>query len=118
MPTASAVPPDTAASYTLAALSTKGGAVVRVFVLYEQEPDAARYEVHAELCRKVPSGTFRHGKVFGAPTGEPTFPYYAEWEFADRDAFKAAARTDEFAATGKDAAAMGVPFHVHFADVA
>ncbi len=91
--------------------------MVRVFVLYEQRPDAARYEQHAELCRKVPGGTFRHGSVFGAPVGEPKFPYYAEWEFADRDAFKAAARTDEFMATGKDAMDMGVPFHVHFAEI-
>jgi hypothetical protein len=49
--------------------------------------------------------------------GEPKYPYYAEWEFADMDAFKAAARTDEFNATGKDAMQMGVPFHVHFANV-
>jgi hypothetical protein len=90
--------------------------MVRAFVLYEQEPDAARYERHAELCRKV-QGEFRHGKVFGAPMGEPTFRYYAEWEFPDRDAFKAAARTPEFAATGKDAMDMGVPFQVHFAEV-
>jgi hypothetical protein len=91
--------------------------VVRVFVLYEQQPDRERYERHAELCRKVPGGTFRHGAVFGAPVGEPKYPYYAEWEFADRDAFSAAARTDEFGATGKDAVDMGVRFHVHFADV-
>ena len=91
--------------------------MVRVFVVYEQEPDAARYEGHAELCRRVPGGTFRHGRVFGAPMGEPRYPYYAEWEFADLDAFKAAARTDEFMATGKDAMEMGVPFHVHFAEV-
>jgi hypothetical protein len=92
--------------------------MVRVFVLYEQEPDAERYERHAELCRKVPGGTFRHGKVFGAPMGEPLYPYYAEWEFADQDAFRAAARTDEFMATGKDAMEMGGRFHVLFADVA
>jgi hypothetical protein len=91
--------------------------MVRVFVLYEQEPDPERYEQHAELCRKVPGGTFRHGKVFGAPMGEPKFPYYAEWEFPDMDAFKAAARTDEFMATGKDAMEMGGTFHVHFAEV-
>ena len=91
--------------------------MVRVFMLYEQEPDRAAYEQHAELCRKVPGGTFRHGKVFGAPSGEPKFPYYAEWEFADMDAFKAAARTEEFNATGKDAMQMGIPFHVHFANV-
>ena len=56
--------------------------MVRAFVLYEDEPDAERYEQHAELCRKVPGATFRHGRVFGAPMGEPKFEYYAEWEFA------------------------------------
>jgi len=91
--------------------------MVRVFVLYEQGPDAERFEQHAELCRKVPGGTFRHGRVFGAPVGEPKFAYYAEWEFADTDAFKAAGRTQEFMTTGKDAMAMGIPFHVHFAEV-
>jgi len=91
--------------------------VIRVFVLYEQAPERERYARHAELCRRVEGGTFRHGSVFGAPVGEPRYPYYAEWEFPDLDAFKAAARTPEFAETGKDAMAMGVPFHVHFADV-
>jgi hypothetical protein len=91
--------------------------MVRVFVLYEQQPDEEAYAEHVELCRKVPGATFRHGAVFGAPTGDPKYPYYAEWEFADRDAFKAAARTDEFAATGKHAMQMGIPFHVHFAEV-
>ena len=90
--------------------------MVRVFVLYEQEPDAARYAAHAELCGRVEGGVFRHGKVFGSPTGQ-RFAYYAEWEFPDREAFMAAARTEEFAATGQDAAAMGIPFHIHFADV-
>ena len=92
--------------------------MIRVFVVYEQEPDPARYEQHAELCRRVGGGTFRHGKVFGAPVGEPRFRYYAEWEFPDREAFQAAARTPEFLETGKDAIALGIPFQVHFADVA
>ena len=91
--------------------------MIRVFVVYESEPEAERFEQHADLCRKVPGGTFRHGKVFGAPVGEPRFKHYAEWEFADMDAFKAAARTDEFMATGKDAMEIGVPFQVHFASV-
>jgi hypothetical protein len=88
-----------------------------VFVVYDETPDRDRYEAHADVCRKVAGGTFRHGSVFGAPGGEPRFRYYAEWEFADLDAFKAAARTPEFAETGKDAMAMGIPFQVHFADV-
>ena len=91
--------------------------MVRAFVLYEAEPDAARYEQHAELCRKVPGSTFRHGRVFGAPRGDPRFKYYAEWEFPDMDGFTAAARTDEFLATGKDAREMGIPVEVQFAEV-
>ena len=92
--------------------------MIRVFVVYEAEPDAERFERHAELCRQVPGGTFRHGRVFGAPVGEPRFRYYAEWEFPDRDAFRNAASTREFARTGEDAMEMGIPFQVHFADVA
>jgi hypothetical protein len=91
--------------------------MVKVFVVYEQEPDADRYEQHVELCRRVPGGTFRHGRVFGAPMGEPAFKYYAEWDFPDMDAFRTAARTEEFMATGKDAMAMGIPVQVHFAEV-
>ena len=91
--------------------------MVRVFMVYEQEPDPTRYEQHAELCRRVPSGTFRHGRVFGAPRGEPAFKYYAEWEFPSMDAFQEAARTDEFMATGTDAREMGLPVQVHFAEV-
>jgi hypothetical protein len=91
--------------------------VVRVFVVYEEEPDAERFEWHAELCRQVTGAAFRHGKVFGAPMGEPKFKYYAEWEFPDMSSFKSAARTEEFMATGRDAADMGIPFHVHFAEL-
>ena len=92
--------------------------MVRAFVLYEQEPEAARYEQHVELCRKVPGASaFRHGRVFGAPIGEPRYRYYAEWEFPDRDAFKQAGRSEEFMATGKDAMEMGGKFEVLFADV-
>jgi hypothetical protein len=91
--------------------------MVRVFVLYEQQPDSAAYAEHVALCRSVPGGTFRHGAVFGAPMGEPKYPYYAEWEFPDRDVFNVAARTEEFRATGKHAMEMGIPFHVHFADI-
>ncbi len=91
--------------------------MIRVFIVYDEQPDPERYEQHAELCRAVAGGTFRQGKVFGAPTGEPRFKYYAEWEFPDMDAFRAAARTPEFTKTGVDAMAMGIPFQVHFASV-
>lgn len=92
-------------------------AMVRAFAVYEGEVDPERYAQHVELCRRVPGATFRHGKVFGAPMGDPKYRYYAEFEWPDMDAFKAAARSDEFMATGKDAMEMGVPFHFMFADV-
>ena len=91
--------------------------MVRAFVLFESAPDPARYEQHAELCRRVAGGTFRHGKIFGAPTGDPKYAYYGEWEFPSRDAFDEAARTPEFMATGKDAMEMGIRFHVLFAEL-
>jgi hypothetical protein len=81
----------------------------RVVVLYEGEPDADAYEQHAELCRRVPNGVFRHGKVFGAPMGEAAHTYYAEWEFADRNAFDTATKSEEFMASGKDARERGLP---------
>ena len=41
--------------------------------------------------------------------GEPAHAYYAEWEFADKDAFDNAVRSEEFMATGKDAYKRGFP---------
>jgi len=90
--------------------------MVRVFVLYEQEPAPARYERHIELCRKVPNAVFRHGPVTRTLLGNEV-AYYAEFEFPDRDTFTTAAATDEFRATGADAADMGYPHSVHVADV-
>ena len=93
--------------------------MLRVIVLYEQEPDADSYAEHAEVCKNVPDSVFRHGKVTGAPMGEPAHAYYAEWEFADEASFKAATRSEEFMATGKDAYKRGFPQpSVEFAELA
>ena len=81
----------------------------KVVVLYEQEPDALEYQAHAEMCRCVPNSVFRHGRVTGSPMGEASHAYFAEWEFADKDAFDAAVRSEEFMATGKDAYKRGFP---------
>jgi hypothetical protein len=83
--------------------------MLRVIVLYDEEPAADAYAEHVEVCKRVPNAVFRHGKVFGAPMGEAKHAYYAEWEFADEDAFTSATRSDEFAATGKDAYKRGFP---------
>jgi hypothetical protein len=81
----------------------------RVVVLYDEEADPDAFEQHADVCRRVANGVFRHGKMFGAPMGEPAHRYYAEWEFADRSAFDAAVKSDEFMATGRDLRDRGLP---------
>ncbi len=91
--------------------------MVKAFVLYDGEPDPQRYAEHVALCLKVPGATFRHGRVFGAAVGEPPHSYYAEFEWPDMDAFKAAARSEVFAASGKDAMGMGIPFSVEFVEL-
>jgi hypothetical protein len=81
----------------------------RVIVLYEEVPSPDSYAEHVELCKLVPGGTFRYGPVTGSPMGEPKHAYYAEWDFADKAAFDAAVRSDEFMASGKDAYKRGFP---------
>ena len=56
--------------------------------------------------------------MFGSPFGEAEFAYYAEFEFPDMESFKAGSRSEKFVASGKDAAEMGIPLKVHFAEVA
>jgi hypothetical protein len=91
--------------------------MIRAVVLYDEAPDADRYAQHVELCEQVPGATFRHGRVFGAPMGEPPHQYYAEFEWPDMDAFQAAARSDEFKTTAEDAMAMGKRFSVEFVEL-
>jgi hypothetical protein len=92
--------------------------MVRAIVLYEAEPDPDRYARHIEeFVTPVDCRAFRHGKVFGSPFGEPSARYYAEFEWDDMESFKGAASSPEFAASGKDAMAMGIPFTVQFAEV-
>jgi hypothetical protein len=84
--------------------------MVRAFVLYEGDVDEERYQQHLEeFVSKVP-GTFRHGKIVATPVGEERFHHYAEFEFPDMESFQQVASSPEFAATGKDAAEMGIPF--------
>jgi hypothetical protein len=86
----------------------------RALVLYDQAPDPERYAQHVELCQKVPGSTFRHGRITGAPMGDPAHAYYAEFEWPDEDSFKAGLNSPEFAETGADAMSMGVRFSVEF----
>ncbi len=92
--------------------------MVRAFVLFESEPDPEHYQRHVdEFASQVACTAFRHGKIFGSPFGEPQYRQYAEFEWDDMESFEEAANSEEFAATGRDAMAMGVPFTVHFASI-
>ena len=92
--------------------------MIRAIVQYESEPDPDRYRRHLEeFVPPVECSAFRHGKVLGTPFGEPTYRYYAEFEWQDKAAFDEAVRSEAFAASGKDAMAMGIPFTVHFVSV-
>ena len=92
--------------------------MIRAIIQYESEPDPDRYKQHLdEFVPPVEYSAFRHGRVIGSPFGEPTFKYYAEFEWVDKDAFKAAVNSEAFAASGKDAMAMGIPFTVNFVSV-
>ena len=84
--------------------------MVRAFVLYEGDVDPERYQQHLdEFVRQIPA-TFRHGKIVATPVGEARFHHYAEFEFPDMESCQKVAKSPEFAATGKDAATMGIPF--------
>ena len=92
--------------------------MVRAVIQFEREPEPERYSRHLEeFVGKVDCQAFRHGKVFGSPFGEPPCAYFAEFEWADMDAFKAVARSEEFAASGKDAMEMGIPFTIAFVEI-
>ena len=92
--------------------------MVRAVILFDAEPDPERYRRHIdEFAVKVPCRAIRHGRIFGSPFGEPRFRHYAEFEWEDMESFKAATKGPEFAASGEDAMAMGVPFTVNFVSV-
>jgi hypothetical protein len=90
--------------------------MIRVFVVYDQEPDAQRYAEHVELCQKVPNAIFRHGRITRTLFGDE-LAYYAEFEFPDEDAFRSSSSSEEFKATGADAAAMGYPHRVYVTEI-
>ena len=90
--------------------------MVRVFVLYSELPDPERYERHVQLAREqVPGAEIRHGRVLGGMP-DPDAAYYFEYEFPDRDAWKGA--QDGLMAGAEDAQEMGIPFRVHFVELA
>jgi hypothetical protein len=90
--------------------------MVRVFVLYAEEPDQEEYASHVELARReVPGATTRHGRVFGSAQGEPDVKYYFEYEFPDMEAFRQAG--EGLMKGAKDAQARGWSFRAYFAEL-
>jgi hypothetical protein len=89
--------------------------VVRVVVLYSEQPDSDAYETHIQLARQqVPGATIRHGRVLGG-VPDADAEYYAEFEFPDRDAWKEGQAG--LGAAAEDAQQFGIPFRVYFTDI-
>lgn len=90
--------------------------MIRVFVLYPEAPDPEAFAEHASFNeREVPGATMRHGRILGSAQGESDVAYYYEFEFPDRDAWKAA--QDGLMRSAGDAQELGVPFRVYFAEI-
>jgi hypothetical protein len=90
--------------------------VIRVFILYPQAPDPEAYADHVAFNqREVPGATMRHGRILGTPQGESDVAYYFEFEFPDRDAWRAA--QEGLMRSAEDAQALNVPFRVYFAEI-
>jgi len=79
----------------------------RIVILYEQAPDPEGYADHVERFCQAPNGDFRHGRVTGAAIGEPTHEYYAEFDFADKQAFDEFVRSEQFMGAGRDVMERG-----------
>ena len=79
----------------------------RIVILFEQAPDPEGYADHVERFCQAPNGDFRHGKVTGAAIGEPTHEYYAEFDFADKQAFDEFVRSEQFMGAGRDVMERG-----------
>jgi hypothetical protein len=93
--------------------------VYRIVILYEQAPDPDGYADHVERFCQPPNGVFRHGKITGAAMGEPPHAYYAEFEFADKQAFDEFARSEQFMGAGRDVMERGWKLSsVEFAELA
>lgn len=78
----------------------------RIVILYEEAPDSEGYADHVERFCQAPNGVFRHGPITGAAVGDP-HGYYAEFEFADKQAFDEFARSEQFMGAGRDAMGRG-----------
>ena len=92
--------------------------MIRAIIQYESEPDrrALRSSTSTSSPRRSSAGVpARQGVRLAVRradrTGTTPSSSGTTWT-----SFKAAASSEEFAAAGKDAMAMGIPFTVHFAD--
>jgi hypothetical protein len=81
--------------------------VYRIVILYEEAPDAEGYADHVDRFCQAPNGAFRHGKITGAAMGDAEHAYYAEFEFADKQAFDDFVRSDQFMGAGRDVMERG-----------
>ena len=84
----------------------------------EGTPDPARYEQHdRDSSSKVPGATIRHGKVFGRRFRRARVRALLRVRVPGHGRVQGRHAVEEFAAAGKDAMEMGIPFNVYFVEL-
>jgi uncharacterized protein (TIGR02118 family) len=82
--------------------------MVKMIALYKQPEDKEKFDEHyygshTEITKKIPGlRKMEVTKIVGSPTGESKYYLLCEMYYDDHDAFKAAMKTDEAKASGKD----------------
>ena len=87
--------------------------MIRAIILFESEPDPDSLSAAHRRVRIQPveCSAFRHGKIFGSPFGEPSFRYYAEFEWDDMESFKSAMSSAGVRRIGQGRDGHGHPVH-------
>lgn len=98
--------------------------MVKLIVTYSKPEDVAAFdrhyrEVHAPLARQMPGiRKFVLNRIVSSPGGEPRLHLIAEIHFDDHAALKAALKSPEGAAAGKDVMGFaGKIMHMMVAEV-
>lgn len=82
--------------------------MVKLIALYKQPEDAQAFDdhyfnTHTPITKKIPGlRKMEVTKIVGSPMGKSDFYLLCEMYYDDHDALKAAMKTDESKASGKD----------------
>ncbi len=91
--------------------------MVRALVLYDEEPEPTRYAEHVALCRQGARRDLPARQGVRRPDGRAGASLLRRVRVAGPGRVQGSGELTEFAATGKDAMAMGKRLSVEFAEL-